>query len=101
MHPVMTSQNHTDSAPASPITAKVAEACATTEPLTKARNKALASVRWVLACENGFAALSGLQIIIVADISAAQVFDGRDNEEMKARFYSAATKTQFVPVLLP
>ncbi len=79
----------------------IQNALSTTEPKTKARNKALASVRWVLASEKGFAALSGLQIIIVPDIAAAQVFDGRDNEEIKARYYTAATKTQFVPVLLP
>ncbi len=83
------------------ITSAVEKAMIGTEPKTKARNKALASVRWVLACDNGFAALNGIQIIIVPDISDAQVFDGRDNEEIKARYYTAATKTQFVPVLLP
>lgn len=88
------------------IQEKIAEACATTAPGTKARKHALASVRWVLASCTGYAALVDdpvviARCVIVDDIADAQVFDGRDNEEVKARFYGAMLKTDFVPVLLP
>ena len=86
----------------SPITDKITEAIDATEPKTKARNKALSAVRWVLICASGYAALSpDARCIIVPDIANAQVFDGRDNEEMKARFYSVMLKTHCVPQLLP
>jgi hypothetical protein len=83
------------------IQSEIEKACMATLPRTKARNQALASIKWVLASEKGFAALAGIKCIIVPDISDAQVFDGRDNETMKARFYSAILKMPFVPVLLP
>lgn len=86
----------------SPIAERIQWACAATEPRTKGRNKALAAVRWVLICASGYAALSpDARCIIVPDLSDALVFDGRDNEETKARYYSAALGTQCLPDLLP
>lgn len=85
-----------------PIQQRIAEAIASTPDRSKARNKALAAVRWVLVCATGYAALSDdLRCIVVPDISDALVFDGRDNESMKARYYSAVLRTECVPVLLP
>lgn len=77
-------------------------AMSSTEPFTKARNKALASVKWVLLCADGYASLSPqARCIIVSDLCDAMVFDGRDNEERKVATYSAALGTQFVVELLP
>lgn len=77
-------------------------AMAATKPFTKARNKALASVKWVLMCADGYASLSEqARCIIVPDLCDAMVFDGRDNEERKVATYSAALGTEFVVELLP
>lgn len=87
-----------------PLQQRIAEACASTPPRTKARRQALASVQWVLGCASGYAALAADPVgrcVIVDDIADAQVFDGRDNEEMKVRFFGAVLKTPFEPVLLP
>lgn len=85
-----------------PIATKINEAIAATEPKTKERNKALSAVRWVLICASGYAALTqDARCIIVEDIADAQVFDGRDNEAMKAKFYSVMLKTNCEPMLLP
>jgi len=83
------------------IQSEITRVLTETQPKTKARNKALASVRWVLASEKGFCALQGVKIVFVPDVASAQVFDGRDSEETKASFYSAITKTACIPVLLP
>jgi hypothetical protein len=84
------------------IQSRIAQACASTEPSTKARNKALATVRWVLICASGYAALTpDARCIVVEDIASAQVFDGRDNEQLKARFWSIQLGTDCVPQLLP
>lgn len=84
------------------VPALVAQAVASTMP-GRARMKALAAIRWVLVCESGYANQGeGLgSPCVVADLSSATVFDGRDSEETKARYYSAVLKTHCVAVLLP
>lgn len=64
---------------------------------TKENEKRLKAHRWVLLCENGYAALDG----IAPELKNALVFDGRDNEETKVRFYSILLKTPFVVEVLP
>lgn len=61
------------------------------------------AIRWVLVCEAGYANQGeGLNPpCVVPDISGATVFDGRDNESLKARWYSATLGTHCVAVLLP
>lgn len=84
------------------ITQKITEACAATQPRTPARNKALKSVRWVLLCASGYAALThDVRCIVVEDIASAQVFDGRDNETLKARYWSVQLGEDCQPLLLP
>lgn len=86
----------------SPLKEKLNIAVADTQPQTKARNKALASVRWVLFCAAGYAALTpDARCIFVEEISGAQVFDGRDNEELKARFWGVQLSTKLETMLLP
>lgn len=86
----------------SEIKAAIDRAISGTEPKTKARNKALASVRWILFCAAGYAALTPYGKCFLTDcISAATVFDGRDNEELKARFWSAQLGTKLEIMLLP
>ena len=81
---------------------RINAAMASTQPFTKARNKELSKVKWVLLCEKGYAALSpAFSCIIVPDLCDAMVFDGRDNEEMKANCYSTALGVQFVVEILP
>lgn len=62
-----------------------------TQPKTKERNRALAAVKWVLKCMTPFgvryAGLNGMTCILVDRVNDAQVFDGRDNETMKAHFW--------------
>lgn len=78
------------------LAARIAEACATTPPRTKARNKALAAVKWRLESEEGLQ--SGLDTahncaLFPAHSPQVATFDGRDNEELKRRFYSAILRT--------
>lgn len=82
------------------VSEAVAQLCAShTEP--KARWKAMKSVKWVLVSPTGqYAGLDGLRCALFLDLSRAQVFDGRDNEQAKAQFYSAALKVTVEPQLI-
>lgn len=74
---------------------QIVAAISGTEPKTKARNKALSSVRWVLREACGlYAGLDGARIVLV-EKSSAQVFDGRDNEKIKIAFYAGVTGGKF------
>lgn len=79
---------------------RIEEVCAA-EPDLKKRWKAMKGIKWVLFCPQLglYAGLRGLDIVPVAK-GKAQVFDGRDNEELKARFYRASTGIDFQPTLL-
>lgn len=76
------------------LTRQIKSACGSTQPFTKQRNKALASVKWRLRCGLLYAGLDGLEVVLVEQDNA-QVFDGRDNEAMKKRFYEAASGYKF------
>ena len=67
------------------------EAVRSTLPNTKERMFALAAVRWVLVTNNGrFVAVDrNAQARLVTALSDATVYDGRDNEQLKARFFEA------------
>ena len=66
-----------------------------TPPKTTARNKALASVKWVLKEACGlYVGLKNLQTVLV-DKSEATIFDGRDNEAMKQKYFTALTGGNF------
>lgn len=73
-----------------------------TNPQTKARIRALASVRWALATADGhFVAIDDrARATLVRDLSLAVIYDGRDNEILKARFFEALLKVQLTIVLL-
>ena len=66
----------------------------TTLPRTKARMAALASVKWLLASEEGQAmGIQGMTAKLVS-LEEAQVFDGRDNEDAKQRFFEALLRVR-------
>lgn len=67
-------------------------ACDSTEPFTRARNEALASVKWRLRSPSGqYAGLDGLRSVLT-DEANALVFDGRDNEQIKTEHWSVLLK---------
>jgi len=69
-----------------------------TNPGTSARNKALAEGQWLLASDDGRAVgLRGLASALVP-LEEAQIYDGRDNEEMKRRYFEAVFKVQLTVV---
>lgn len=69
----------------------IEKACATTRPHTKARNKALAGVKWRLRGIHGeFVGLDSQVRCAFVPESEALVFDGQDNEERKIATYQAA-----------
>lgn len=66
-----------------------------TAPLSKERNAALKKVKWKLREASGlYAALDKVNIVLT-DEKNAMVFDGRDNEQIKVKFYNAATGGNF------
>jgi hypothetical protein len=71
-----------------------------TKPRTQARMKALAGVKWFLATDDARAVgLRGLTAALVP-LEEAEIYDGRDNEEMKRRYFEAVLKVplKVVPV---
>lgn len=77
----------------SELSKRIQVAVASTAPLTKERNKALAAVKWVLKVSNTsndlYCKLSpSLECVLTPDLVEAQVFDGRDNETTKLAFWS-------------
>lgn len=74
----------------------IAKAIESTPERTKARNQALASVKWRLVTPLGLCA--GLsnhfpfeEILVVPEDPRALVFDGRDNEQAKLQWFKLAT----------
>lgn len=66
-------------------------------PERKARWKAMKQLKWRMYCPQLglWAGMRGLDIVPVASVGEALVFDGRDNEEHKLRFYRASTGIQW------
>ena len=73
-----------------------------TKPFTNARNHALATVRWVLTTDDGrFVAVNDMaQAELVRDFAKATIYDGRDNEELKAKFFSSILSVALTVVIL-
>lgn len=73
-----------------------------TAPRTAGRMRALASVRWILATDDGRFVKVGddAKVVLTPDASVATVYDGRDNEAMKARFMQALLRVTLTVVLL-
>ncbi len=61
------------------LRSKIAEICKTYSVNRHARKDALKKLQWVLVIDGW----------PVQDESGALIFDGRDNEEMKVRYYKA------------
>jgi hypothetical protein len=64
--------------------------------------KALAAVRWVLATADGrfVAVIDRAQPSLVRDSSQAMIYDGRDNEVLKASFFEALFGVSLTVILL-
>jgi hypothetical protein len=73
-----------------------------TKPQTVSRMKALANVRWVLVTDDDrFVAVDDrAQASLVHHSSQAVIYDGRDNEELKVRFFEALFKVPLTVVLV-
>lgn len=70
------------------------------KPRTRARMKALAGVKWFMATDDARAVgLRGVTAALVP-LEEAEVYDGRDNEEMKRRYFEALLKVplKVVPI---
>lgn len=75
---------------------RIDAACAGTEPRTRERNKALAGIKWRLRYGLLYAGLHGFKCVLVsADDQRCQIFDGRDNQDLKARFYDMDAGCKF------
>jgi hypothetical protein len=85
-----------------PMKTAIARACEKTAPQSRPRMKALASVRWVLATDDGrFVKVdSRLAVTLTRDPGEATIYDGRDNEELKCRFMQVLLGVQLAVVLL-
>lgn len=80
---------------------RIATACVGTKPNTRARNEALALVRWRLESSNGLCAgLDNKFGCALVSPPNAQVFDGRDNESLKKAFFETALGVELALVLL-
>ncbi len=73
-----------------------------TMPGTAQRMRALSRVRWVLATDDGqFVTVNDrAQATLTRDPATASVYDGRDNEALKAEFFEALLKEPLTVVLL-
>lgn len=83
---------------------RIADAIGSTKNGTKARRQALEAIKWQLVASDGrVAGLNELAhcVLVPADSPHAQVFDGRDDENMKSLTYQYATEEPLSLVLLP
>ncbi len=80
----------------------ISRAARGTVPFTRGRSRALAKIRWVLATDDGrFVRVDNCGCAsLVREAARAAVYDGRDNEELKARFFRALFGVPFTVVLL-
>lgn len=77
------------------IQSEINRACDSTKPFSKARSKALADVKWRLRCGLLYAGLNESLDVVLVERGAAQIFDGRDDQDLKQRFYRAASGYKF------
>jgi len=73
-----------------------------TKPGTAQRMRALARVRWVLATEDGYFVTVNDRALatLTRDPAKASIYDGRDNEALKASFFEVLLKVPLTVVLL-
>ena len=80
---------------------KIADACSATKPKSRQRMKALAKIKWRLESFEGLCAglddKFGCALVLPYH---AQIFDGRDNEELKKKFYETVLGVELAIVLL-
>ena len=80
---------------------RIAEACSVTKPRTRERNKALAKIRWRLESFEGLCVgmddKLGSALVLPGN---ALVYDGRDNEDMKKKFFETVLGVELAIVLL-
>lgn len=70
-------------------------ACSNTSEHSNERNKALARIKWRLRSGLLYAGLDRAQRCVLVGPDDALVFDGRDNEHAKAKYFSAVMGRQF------
>lgn len=80
----------------------ISKAVQGTEPQTKARMQALASVRWLLATDDGqFVTVDDKgKASLIRDPAKAAIYDGRDNEKIKLRFMETLLGVPLTVVLM-
>lgn len=80
----------------------IARAVRGTKPRTAQRMKALARVRWVLATEDGQVVAVNERALatLTREPAKAAIYDGRDNETLKAGFFEALLKVSLTVVIL-
>ena len=84
-----------------PLETAIKQACEVGEPRSKERNSALKSVLWVMRAGSQYVVSDlSMDVQLTDDIRNATIFDGRDNQDFKARFFAAFLKTECVPCLL-
>lgn len=85
-----TSVNHSDGM--ATLKARIASTIAAYPGLPD-RWKAMKKIKWRMVCPalGMYAALDGLNIVAVTERENALLFDARDNQETKLRFYRAST----------
>lgn len=80
--------------PITELELRIADACASTQPKTKARNAALSAIRWRMKSADGFYAglLGGVTCKLYEDVNNnhVQTFTGCDNHALKLAFWSRA-----------
>ncbi len=85
-----------------PMNGFIARTVRGTKPRTAQRMKALARVRWVLATEDGqFVTVDErARATLTREPAKATIYDGRDNETLKARFFEVLLKVPLTVVIL-
>lgn len=80
----------------------IARAVRGTAPGTARRMKALARIRWVLATDDGqFVAVNERALAtLTREPAKAAIYDGRDNEALKAGFFEALLRVPLTVVIL-
>lgn len=93
MHEMSTLIETTETDELAALQARIADTKRTHASDPKACWRAMRAIKWRMYCpELGlWAALRGLDIVAVPSEAEALVFDGRDNELTKLRFYRAST----------
>jgi len=80
----------------------IARAGRGSQPGTTGRMRQLATVRWMLATEDGrFVSIDDRAAVsLIHEPGQAAVYDGRDNEDLKRRFMEALLKVPLTVVIL-